>query len=430
MSQISTTATTADPVRASGTTISASGVNSRLSPAMVTAALFVAALVIYNVSAVLAGRTHSPNAAYFQYLADALLHGRLYVLNTPSLNDLTLFEGQWYVGFPPLAALLLLPWVAVSGINGVNTVVFGALVGATSVALAFLTLQSLARRGWTRLSLTDNIWLTVLFGLGSVHWYMSTMGAVWFLGQICAVLFIFLGVWLAVNSASPFLCGSAFAIALLSRPACVFSYPVLAGIALQHIRNKYGRNAWRSWLKWIAISGIPIALIAALLAGYNYARFKSFSDFGYMTMNVDESVAGDLHKYGQFAKHYILHNFYTMFLAGWTWNAVTGRFVPDQNGMSIFFTTPALLSLLWIRKRTPFVIGAGLAVLSMVALLMTYYNTGWIQFGDRFSLDFMVPLLILLAVAAEEIGKVQMRILIALGVIINAWGVWWFRFFA
>ena len=167
---------------------------------IVASTLFVAALGIYGVSDLLVGRAQSPMAAYFQYLADAFLHGRLYVVDTPSHNDLTFFAGHWYVGFPPLAALLLMPWVALRGVAHVNTVLFGAAVGAFNVALAFLLLQSLAQRKWTKLSLIDNVWLTVLFGLGSVHWHAATQGTVWHLGSLCAVPFMLLAVWFGITT--------------------------------------------------------------------------------------------------------------------------------------------------------------------------------------------------------------------------------------
>ena len=65
----------------------------------------------------------------------------------------------------------------------------------------------------------------------------------------------------------------------------------------------------------------------------------------------------------------------------------------------------------------------------MVVLLLTYFNTGFEQFGFRYSLDFIAPLLVLLAVAVEDNRGWQMRVLILIGVLVNAWGVWWFRFF-
>jgi len=396
---------------------------------IVASTLFVAALGIYGVSDLLVGRAQSPMAAYFQYLADAFLHGRLYVVDTPSHNDLTFFAGHWYVGFPPLAALLLMPWVALRGVAHVNTVLFGAAVGAFNVALAFLLLQSLAQRKWTKLSLIDNVWLTVLFGLGSVHWHAATQGTVWHLGSLCAVPFMLLAVWFGVTTGSPLLSGGGMAVAMLSRPHVVFSYPVLAGIAFQQIRDKMTRDKWYALLRWVILSGIPIGLTVALLLIYNYARFGHAFDFGYYTMNIDPAAARDLHTYGQFSTHYFLHNLWTMLFEGPDWNPALNRPVLSANGLSLIFTMPILVYLLRVGKHAIFVAGAWTAVGFMLVPLLTYFNTGFEQFGYRYSLDFIAPLLVLLAVAVEENRGWQMRVLVMIGVLVNAWGVWWFRFF-
>jgi len=59
--------------------------------------------------------------------------------------------------------------------------------------------------------------------------------------------------------------------------------------------------------------------------------------------------------------------------------------------------------------------------------LLMYYNTGWRQWGYRFSLDFMIPVMVLLAVAAGTRVTRPLRGLILLGVLINLWGViWWY----
>ena len=53
---------------------------------------------------------------YFVRLADAFLHGRLYLLEAPSwLNELVPGGGGWYVVYPPVPAVLLVPFVAVFG---------------------------------------------------------------------------------------------------------------------------------------------------------------------------------------------------------------------------------------------------------------------------------------------------------------------------
>src|SRR5262245_61607265 len=83
--------------------------------------VFLAALVIYRLSALAARHFTTPGAAYFDQLADSFLHGRAYLLFPKVTYDLTQFEGKWYVPFLPLPALLLIPWVGLLGLETVNT---------------------------------------------------------------------------------------------------------------------------------------------------------------------------------------------------------------------------------------------------------------------------------------------------------------------
>jgi hypothetical protein len=72
------------------------------------------------------------------------------------------------------------------------------------------------------------------------------------------------------------------------------------------------------------------------------------------------------------------------------------------------------------------VTGAWLALGLLLIPLVSYYNTGWWQFGYRFSLDFMTPVLVLLAIGAGERVGWPLRLLILVGIGVNAWGAWWF----
>ncbi|HEU5016176.1 MAG TPA: hypothetical protein VFT66_26890 [Roseiflexaceae bacterium] len=397
------------------------------------AVLFVVAGLIYWLSARLLGRTHSPDTAYFNDLADAFLHGRLYLAKPPARYDLTQYKGKWYVPFPPLPTLLMLPWVAAFGLKWMNTVVFGAVVGAANVTFAFLLLQSLARRGWTGLQRSGNLWLTVLFGVGSVHWYVATQGSVWFVSQLCTLTFILLAAWLAVATDAPLLSGAALALAMLGRPHVALCYPLLLGIHMQHAQDRMqDRSAWR-WLRWGAFALVPLALSGAALLAYNAARFDNPLDFGYLRQNVSSDLAADLRRYGQFNLHYVPHNVWAMLLSGPAWDAKRNLILPTVYGMSLLLTTPALVYLLNAFCRSPLVIGAWVATALILVPLLTYYNTGWWQFGYRFSLDFMTPVLILLAVGAGANVGWKLRALILLGVVVNAWGTWWFqnpRFFS
>jgi hypothetical protein len=396
------------------------------------AAIFVVALGVYGLSAALLGRVRSPESAYFDLLADAFLHGRLYLDNPPVTYDLTPYAGHWYVPFPPLPALLLLPWVAIGGVAGANTVVFSAAIGAANVVLAFLLLRAMAERGWSRLDQSGTLWLTALFGLGTVHWYMSTLGSVWFLAQICTVTFMLLGAWLAAVTQRPVLGGAALAIAMLSRPHVALVAPLLLAMVVQYAADRGERpSASRiaTWTLWLLA---PIACAVALLLLYNQARFGNPFDFGYTRQNVARELVADLQRYGQFNLHYVPHNLWAMLLAGPVWDAANNQILPTIDGMSLLLTTPALVYLVEARQRSALALGAWVALGLLVIPLVTYYNTGWWQFGYRFSLDFMTPALVLLAMAAGTRVGWRMRTLIVVGIVVNAWGLWWFmnpRFF-
>jgi hypothetical protein len=339
---------------------------------------------------------------------------------------LTLYQGRWYVPFLPLPAWLLLPWVALQGAAHVNTVAFAAALGAANVSGAFLLLQTLAQRGWTQLKLPDNLWLTALWGIGSVHWYMSTLGSVWFVSQICTVTFVLLAVVLAAKTGSPWLSGTALALAAWGRPTIVLSYPLLLAIGLEHLGAARSGRDWRAGLKWGLAALVPLGISGLALLGYNFIRFNNPLDFGYLTENVAPELAGDLHRYGQFSLHYVPHNFWAMLLAGPEFDPLTRQIAPSLDGMSLLLTTPALVYVAAAAKRSPLVIGSWCAVGLLLIPLLTYYNTGWWQFGYRFSLDFMTPLLVLLAIGAGVRTGWLMRALIVIGVVVNAWGAWWF----
>src|SRR3954452_17750060 len=122
---------------------------------------FAGALALHLGSVALLGSFSPPAAPSFPALAAAFLPGRLDLVHPASTHDLTPFAGRWFVPFPPLPALLVLPLVAV--VPGFSTVAFCAVLGAANVALVAALLDGLARRGWMALDRAAVFWLTVLF---------------------------------------------------------------------------------------------------------------------------------------------------------------------------------------------------------------------------------------------------------------------------
>src|SRR4029079_15484635 len=84
-----------------------------------------------------------------------------------------------YVSFPPFPAVLMAPGGALWGL-GFNDVVVTALWAELNPVLLLLLLRDLRRRGLSKRTDVEDLWLVAMFGVGSVYYYCSWGGAVWF----------------------------------------------------------------------------------------------------------------------------------------------------------------------------------------------------------------------------------------------------------
>ena len=77
--------------------------------------------------------------------------------------------------------------------------------------------------------------------------------------------------------------------------------------------------------------------------------------------------------------------------------------------------------------RSRLVAGAYLAVLAIAFVNLMHFSQGWVNFGYRFSNDFVVFALPLVALGMSRRGGVGWlgAGLIALSVAVNLWGVIW-----
>ncbi len=391
--------------------------------AVLALAVFLGAAAVYSASAIIAGQTSSPQHAYFNHLAAAFLDGRLHLADPPGLSDLTEYDGRWYVPFPPLPALIMLPWVALAGLARTNTMVFSILFAAGTCALVYLLLDRLAARRWITLEPAGHVLLAAMLAVGSVLWWVTVAGSVWHLAHVFTTFFVALAALLAAGSRSPWLAAAALALAVTGRPNILLAWPLLAGLAAQRMRDERGRVDRRAFTRWCWQSAIPLAISLAALAAYNYARFDNPLDFGYTRQNVNAEVMGDLHEKGQFHYSFIPRNLYWMLLALPDWPRGITWPQADPHGLSIFLTTPPLL-LLWLARgrSDPLARGAWTALGLLLIPVITYYNTGWMQFGYRFSLDFMVPAVVLIAAGLRRVD-LPVVTLVLLGVAVNTWGV-------
>jgi hypothetical protein len=91
------------------------------------------------------------------------------------------------------------------------------------------------------------------------------------------------------------------------------------------------------------------------------------------------------------------------------------------HGLALWFTTPVLLLLLWPREKNPLHLTLWLTVAAVALPSLVYQNSGWVQFGYRFSLDYLALLVMLLAIGGRPLTRVARALIIA-GIAINLFG--------
>src|SRR6266498_432752 len=107
---------------------------------------FIVAFIAYFLLSTLGGSPFRvTRTAYFNYLADAFLHGQLYLRLLPkTVYDLSHFNGHYYLYWPPMPAIVLMPFVALFGV-GFSDVFFNVVLASVNVAMVATLLRAVDR---------------------------------------------------------------------------------------------------------------------------------------------------------------------------------------------------------------------------------------------------------------------------------------------
>jgi hypothetical protein len=450
------------------------------------------ALVIYAWS----NPVHYNQYIHFVWQADAFLHGKVsidypvpagtdrpendyyndvYPLKDASGNP----TGQALIPFPPLPALVLVPFVALWGLF-TDQESIAIAIAALGVLLAFWML------GGLRIGLRVRALTTILFATGTVWWWAAAVGSTWYLAHqvasIAAMLAV--GVVLRADPHAPsettgdeaereaeergpparwrdrvwpldrrqLLAGLLLGIAATARLPLVFAAPFLVFVGGG---GSLGRR--------LVSAGIGGVLPVVVLLGYTWLTTGSLLHPGY-----DYQYQLEANGYPTLGYHpewsledlrYIPQNLGIMFAAlpviaptlkpdtlGFatptylcaTPGATRGLFdlgcpiaMPIDIGTSILLSAPGLLLALFAVWRHPLArltVGTGISVLVIALFNLAHFSQGWVQWGYRFSMDFipfLLPLVALGAARADGRPRLIAILLVILGAAVNLWGVVW-----
>lgn len=382
-------------------------------------------------------RTLSEHTPYnhFALMAQAWLEGRLDLGGAPPAyagnNDFSEFDGKWFVPFPPFPALLLLPfvWLAGSAEALPDGLVFIALAGVAP-ALLFLALDELSRSGRGQRTLRENACLAFLFAFGSVYFFSALQGTVWYAAHVVAAGLAALYVHASLGARRPLVAGLALAAGMATRTPLAFALPLFVAelvqvcspgglAAFREPRAAFQRLERRRCFTALAWFCAPLAVVTLLTLAHNHARFGDPFEVGYRYLTVVWRAR--IEKWGLFDYHYLARNLGVV-LTSLPWLGdpqvplrITGH------GLALWVTTPLYLWLAFPRRTGALYYALLVTALCVALPTLFYQNTGWVQFGYRFSNDYAVFLFVLLALGGRGFGVAFVAAAL-FAVCINAFG--------
>lgn len=343
---------------------------------------------------------------HYLYLTKSIIQGRVDIPNLPSFyHDKLIFDDKTYIPFPPGASFILIPFVFLNeNVTQQQTSIF---IGAIDIVLIYLLLINFTTK-------RNSILLSIFFGFGTSFFWSAVVGTTWFFAHVVAIFFLTISLLLHFKDEQSsslrgkhFWSGIFFALSALTRIPII-----LSGVfyLMQLFKQK------KKFINFLigAFVFIPIML------SYNFFRFGNIFETGYekVYMQYSGQKVSISENFGYFNYRNIPLHLYTFLIM-----PPSKDFKPSPFGMGILFTSP----LLFIALKPKFKRGIELEsiITTVVCAIPSFlhYAQGWVQFGYRFILDFIVFLMIILAIRFKP-SRFNL-FLILISVMVNFWGVLW-----
>ena len=160
-------------------------------------------------------------------------------------------------------------------------------------------------------------------------------------------------------------------------------------------------------------------MIAMVAVAYNYARFGEALEFGHRYLEVRQQH--QMETIGMFSFDYLSRNLAVAFTLLPEFQSKAPYVSISGHGLAMWFTTPLLFWVLWPKRKNPLHRPLWITVALVAIPTLLYQNSGWFQFGYRFSLDYLPFLILLIAVGGRPLGRAARGLILA-GIIINLFG--------
>lgn len=353
---------------------------------------------------------------YFVRLADAFIHGRYYLTENPSwLSELIPSSShKFYVPYPPGPSLLLTPLVFVFG-NEFPQQVLAHILGAGIVVLTMLISLKIKKDK----NLT--VWSGALIGLGSIVWFLSSVGSAWYLGQITSCFFLTLALYEVLTKKRFWIIGVSLGFCYVSRPHVILSLPFFIYVL---------RNDFKKITNFIELF-LPLSILAGFDCFYNFIRYGvPFNKAYFLLPKILKETNMPWFSKGVMNISYIPNGLDVAFLSLPKFLNHPPYVQPSWSGLSILITTPAFVFSLGAKLKEGIVKFSWLTIFFIFLVVLMHGGAGFAQFGYRFAVDFYPFLMLLTIKGVSRSGlKWYHWVLLFMGVIVNLWGVLWINKF-
>lgn len=320
--------------------------------------------------------------------ADAWRQGRLDLGQNYSWLELAIYEGKYYVSFPPFPSYLLFPITFLFGSNTPDNLIL-------CVVIALLVVYCFRLGKYLGLEDMQALVGTLLVVIGSNQVFVMFDASVWFLAQTLSFTLAVMAIYYTLKGKG----GTAlflWACSVGCRPMQAVFLPVLLVVLYQNEKHRAeeGDRHFSVFLllkeKWRWI--IPPGIMGMSYMLLNFARFGNPMEFGHNYL--PEFTEAEL---GQFHVNYMANNIKMLFhLPEFSQE---GMFQIDHFGnLSMLIVSPVFvlffvyIIMAVIKKEYPelkvMMLILSLSVVYMLIVVMHRTMGGW-HFGNRYSNDLL-----------------------------------------
>lgn len=347
----------------------------------------LALLGTFWVIAAFAGQWPWQSNPYNSYAlqTDSWLKGRLDLGQNYEWLELAIYQGKYFVSFPPFPSYVLLPFVVLFGTNTPDH-----FIALTVTIIGCIYAVKLYRE--TSAEKQHSLFWVLMLYFASGYLFVGMNGYVWFIAQSMSFTLSLMALYYTLRNKGG-LALAFWACAVGCRPmlalyGILLVYLLVKGYKKENPKGTVWQLVKEKWYWVIGCGAIAISYMAL-----NYARFGNITEFGHNYLPEFTRT-----KTGQFNLSYLRENLmhYLRLPAAGENGGALSFFSSD--GMAFWLIAPIFITMIgvWIyalvKKRegnlTLLIMLPLLAVAHLLIICCHKTLGGW-QFGNRYLLDMM-----------------------------------------